>query len=173
MLLSLSPLTNTLKLNTVLLLNSLDGVSEEKAVERVNGRGNSISFLVAHLIDARHFIATMLGCPLANPIGDALADIKSIDDAPQIPSLLVLTSEWNTVSSHLNHILEAPIQIELSQPAPHSFPISDTSILGGIAFLVQHDSFHLGQVAYLRCQHGYRAMSYSQRASSSSNVLGA
>ena len=173
MLPNLSPLASTLELNTVLFLNCLDGISEEKATERVNGRGNSISFLAAHMIDARHFIATMLGLPLANPIGTALSNVQNIEDAPAIPSLSALTSEWVAVSSHLNHILEAPILVDLSQPAPHSFPISDSSILGGIAFLVQHDSFHLGQIAFLRRQLGFKAMSYSQRPPTSSVVVGA
>jgi hypothetical protein len=163
----------TLQLNTVLFLNSLDGMSEEKATERVNGRGNSVSFLAAHMIDARHFIATMLGSPLANPIGNALSNVQNIEDAPAIPALPILTSEWIAVSSHLYHILEGPIPVDLSQPAPHPFPISDSSILGGIAFLVQHDSFHLGQIAFLRRQLGYEAMSYSQRPPTLSAGVGA
>ena len=161
-----------MQLNTLLFLNGLDGISEEKAIERVNGRGNSVSFLAAHLIDARHFIATMLGSPLPNPIGNALSNVQNIEDSPSLPLLPVLTSEWTAVSSHLNHILDSPFLVDLSQPAPHSFPISDSSILGGIAFLVQHDSFHLGQIAFLRRQLGYKAMSYSQRPPSSSVVVG-
>jgi uncharacterized damage-inducible protein DinB len=33
--------------------------------------------------------------------------------------------------------------------------------LGLVAFLVQHDSYHLGQVAFLRRQLGHPAMSYA------------
>ncbi|MBL0210103.1 MAG: DinB family protein [Holophagaceae bacterium] len=160
---SLSPLATMLSLNTDLLLNCLDGLSGETAVERLHGRGNSISFIAAHMIDARHFMARLLGSPLPNAIGEALATARSIEDAPALPSLDCIRGEWTAISRHLEKLLKAPVQPDLGQAAPQSFPIPDGSLLGGLCFLVQHDAFHLGQVALLRRQFGYEAMSYARR----------
>jgi uncharacterized damage-inducible protein DinB len=41
--------------------------------------------------------------------------------------------------------------------------------LGLIAFLVQHDSYHLGQIAFLRKQLGKPAMSYARGAAVAAN----
>lgn len=40
----------------------------------------------------------------------------------------------------------------------------DSTRLGLIAFLAQHDSYHLGQIAFLRRQFGKAAMSYARGA---------
>jgi uncharacterized damage-inducible protein DinB len=53
---------------------------------------------------------------------------------------------------------------DLRRSNVHPFPLGDTTQLGMIAFLVQHDSYHLGQVAFLRRQPGRPAMGYSRRA---------
>jgi len=63
----------------------------------------------------------------------------------------------NKLSRHVAD-LEAS---DLERPAPHVFPIEGgESLLGCLAFLVQHDSYHLGQVAFLRRYLGFEAMSY-------------
>jgi hypothetical protein len=41
------------------------------------------------------------------------------------------------------------------------FPIGDATVLGLIAFMVQHDSYHIGQLALLRKHYGLPAMRYS------------
>jgi uncharacterized damage-inducible protein DinB len=46
--------------------------------------------------------------------------------------------------------------------------VSDPSRLGMIAFLTQHDSYHLGQLAFLRRQLGRPAMAYARRTSTAS-----
>ena len=40
-------------------------------------------------------------------------------------------------------------------------PIDDTSVLGLLGFMVQHDSYHLGQLSLLRKHCGLPAMAYS------------
>ncbi len=49
---------------------------------------------------------------------------------------------------------------ELGRESPQKFPVSDTSVLGGIAFLLTHEAFHIGQLAYLRKFLGLGPMSY-------------
>ena len=53
-------------------------------------------------------------------------------------------------------------EAELSESNVHRFPLGDSTRLGLIAFLVQHDSYHLGQIAFLRRQLAKPAMSYAR-----------
>jgi len=52
----------------------------------------------------------------------------------------------------------------LARANVHRFPISDTTALGMITFLTQHDSYHIGQVGFLRRQLGKPAMTYGRRS---------
>jgi uncharacterized damage-inducible protein DinB len=44
-----------------------------------------------------------------------------------------------------------------------ALPGADGTVLGALAFLAQHESYHVGQVALLRRQLGLPAMSYALR----------
>jgi uncharacterized damage-inducible protein DinB len=158
------PLVEILRLNTDLLRNALDGVSETHAAERVAG-ANPAAFLAAHLVDARHFLADLLGAPLANPLANLLRDARSADDVPTLPPLADILAAWDAVAAHLDRVLTAATPERLAAPAPQRFPVTDASLAGGIAFLMQHESYHVGQVALLRRQLGYPAMTYHRRGS--------
>jgi uncharacterized damage-inducible protein DinB len=156
------PLAMLYQLNTDLLINCLDGLSDREAQTRLEAGGNSITFLAAHLADSRHFLAARLEHPLSNPLARYLADVRSIDDITEWPSLDELRTEWLRISSHLQTVLGELTGDELDEPRVHRFPVDDTSRLGMVAFLVQHDSYHLGQVAFLRRQLGKPPMSYAR-----------
>ena len=66
------PLAALYNLNTDLLLNCLEGLSDQEAQRRLEAGGNSITFLAEHLTDSRHFLVARLGhtlrqshCPLS------------------------------------------------------------------------------------------------------------
>jgi uncharacterized damage-inducible protein DinB len=152
------------RLNSDLLLNCLDGVADEEAQTRLEAGGNSITFLASHLTDSRHFLCARLECPLVNPLARYLADVRSIADIREWPTLEEIRSAWLAVSGHLQGVLAELTAEGLSQSNVHRFPVEDTSRLGMIAFLLQHDSYHLGQVAFLRRQLGKPPMSYARTA---------
>jgi uncharacterized damage-inducible protein DinB len=159
-----APLAILLDLNTDLLLNTLDGLTEAESHHRLEGGGNSIAFLAAHLIDTRHFLASRLGHPLPNPLSLYLADAKSIDEIRAWATLDQVRSAWISISSHLQSALESLTDDELAKPNLHRFPLPDTTELGLIAYVSQHDSYHLGQAAFIRRQLGKPAMTYVRGA---------
>ncbi|HEY7614879.1 MAG TPA: DinB family protein [Gemmatimonadales bacterium] len=156
------PLHAILELNTDLLLNCLEGLSDEESLRRLEGGGNSVAFLAAHLTDTRHFLASRLGHPLANPLSRYLAQASSIDDIVEWPSLAEQREWWRAVSRHLCDVVAARTADDLRRPDVHRFPLGDSTELGLIAFLAQHDSYHVGQVAFLRRQLGKPAMAYTR-----------
>lgn len=159
-----APLHAMLELNTDLLLNCLDGLTDEEARRRLAGGGNTIAFLAAHLTDTRHFLANRLGHPIANPLSRYLAQASSIDDIVEWPTLTEQREWWRTVSRHLGQVVAARTAEELRRPDVHRFPMGDSSELGMIAFLAQHDSYHIGQMGFLRRQLGKPAMAYTRGA---------
>ena len=160
---AVTSLAAILRLNTELLLNCLAGLDDAVATHRVTRGTNSIAFLVAHLTDSRHFMATLIGAPLSSPLTELLAGARSLDDLATLPSLATLIEEWERIAAHLAVQVERLDTPALAAAIPQRFPGGDGTLLGAIAFLVQHESYHLGQVALLRRQLGYPAMSYAMR----------
>ena len=161
---SVVPLHAILELNTDLLLNCLDGLSDEEALRRLSGGGNSVAFLAAHLTDTRLFLAQRLGHPLANPLSRYLAEASSIDEIVEWPTLEEQRGWWRTASRHLCEVVAAKTAEQLGRSNAHRFPMGDSTELGMIGFLVQHDAYHIGQVAFLRRQLGRPPMAYTRRA---------
>ncbi|MGD8320692.1 MAG: DinB family protein [Gemmatimonadota bacterium] len=159
-------------LNTDLLLNCTTDLSESLANARLRGGGNSISFLVAHLTDARHFLADLLGAPLPNPIGTALADVDSIEDIREMPALGELLDAWRRVSAHLAERFGDLDADDVDAPTPQTLPIPGGRALDAMAFLAEHDSYHLGQIAFLRRQLGLPAMRYDRRTPDGADARG-
>jgi uncharacterized damage-inducible protein DinB len=154
------PLAEMLRLNTRLLLNCIDGVSEEEASARAAGGTNSIAFLVAHLIDSRHYLLRTLGGTAENPLSPHLDGARSIDEIESLPSLAAMREAWSAVSAELSEHIGSLDGATLGAAATQRFPIGDRSVLGVLTFLAQHDSYHVGQLSLLRRQLGLPAMKY-------------
>jgi uncharacterized damage-inducible protein DinB len=160
---SLVPVAEIFDLNADLLLNCLEGVSEAQALERLLPGTNSMAFVAAHLVDARHFISRLLQRPIANPLESMLGQVTRIEEVTALPALNELREMWTAVGEHLHTCLETASEELLARPSPQRFPMREGSLLSGIAFLAQHESYHLGQLAILRKALGYPAMAYSRR----------
>ncbi len=162
----IAPLAAIFDLNTDLLANCVLDVTDAQANERLAGGGNSIAFLVAHVVDARHFLAELLGAPLPNPVGLVLADIQTIEDVTQMPALAELLEAWRRISTHLRTVFERVHASRLEARSEHDFPMHGMTVRDAVAFLAQHDSYHVGQISFLRRQLGLPAMTYERPARS-------
>jgi len=158
----LRPLAAIFDLNTDLVVNCAADLTDAQANHRLEAGGNSVAFLVVHLTDARHFLADLLGAPIPNPLGTALADVRSIEEVESLPPFTEILEAWATVSAHLSRVFDGVSTAQLDAPASAAFPIPGGRSLDAIAFLAQHDSYHVGQIAFLRRQLGLPAMRYDR-----------
>jgi uncharacterized damage-inducible protein DinB len=158
---AVKPLVATLELNTRLLLNALDGIDEKEARVRPNEKTNHALFLACHLVDSRHYLARALGLESESPFKSMLEGARGIDDVKQYPSLEEVRAAWKAIGGRLSSHIAGLGASDLEKAPPFAFPIEDGgTLLGCLAFLVQHDSYHLGQVSFLRRFLGHEAMSY-------------
>lgn len=155
-----APLEEILRLNGRLFLNTLEGVDEDTAQRRVTENVNNMTFIALHLLDARCYLARMLGADVEHPYQEALDAVKSIDEMPSFPELEGIRVTWREVSDVLIERFSELSDLELKERAPVEFPVGDGTVLGGIAFLLQHESFHIGQLAFLRKMSGHASMNY-------------
>jgi len=156
---AVGPLAAILSLNQRLLLSSLDGMSDEAARVRA-GHGNSAAFIAVHLVDARLYLLKAVGGDMPHPFGDRLLAVNTIDDMTWYPSLDQIREAWKAVSARLETALADLTAEDLTRASPARFPIADSTLVGMIAFLTQHDSYHIGQVSLLRRLTGLAPMKY-------------
>ncbi len=156
----IAPLCEIATLNSRLFLNALEEVTDEQARQRPAGVANSMVFVALHLLDARCYLARMLGAEASHPYEKELEAVQSIDEMQEFPALEDVRAAWREASSSLDRALRELTAERLIEKAPAEFPVEDRSTLGGVAFLLQHESFHIGQLALLRRQVGLGSMGY-------------
>lgn len=157
---SLRSLNEQLELNTRLFLNCLDGADDKAALDRPGAHNTHMAFVACHLLDARCFLARLVGIDFENPYKTLLAPVQSVEDLDEYPPLDGIRSGWREVSAVLSERFPALSADELSRESPQEFPVNDGSLLGGIAFLMAHEAFHIGQLAFLRKYVGLGPMRY-------------
>lgn len=156
---AIAPLYETLKLNTRLFLNCLDGVGDELARQRPSGDTNSIGFIACHVLHARYYLASFVGLEPVNPFQELFDSAHDVNDL-EVPPLEELRSAWSELSAQLVGRLPELGAADLTSASNQEFPVDDGSVGGAVAFLVQHESFHIGQLALLRKYFGLEGMAY-------------
>lgn len=157
----IAPLADILRLNTRLFRNCLAGLTDEQASLRPSETTNSAAFVAAHLADSRFYLLKILGVDQPSPLATYLKGAKGIDDVKPPPPLAEIQAAWTAASHALRDRLDAMTAAELDAAVTTRFPTANATVIGVLAFLVQHDSYHLGQLALLRKHAGLPAMSYS------------
>jgi uncharacterized damage-inducible protein DinB len=158
---SLVPLHAILALNTRLFRNCFIDVSDEMAGRIITERTNTMIFIALHCLDARVFIAEVAGVSLSHPFPE-IASAARLADIESYPSLNELLRAWTEVSGGLSRALETVTEAALQAASPRRFPGSDGSRRGALSFLVQHESYHIGQLSLLRRIFGLASMSYAE-----------
>jgi uncharacterized damage-inducible protein DinB len=157
----IAPLTQILRLNTRLFRNCLEGIGDEQAAVRPSASTNSAAYVAAHVADARFYLLKLLGAEQPNPLAAYLAGAKSIDDVKKSPPLAEVQQAWTLASHALRDRLETITSAELDATVKTRFPVPDQTMLAVLTFLVQHDSYHIGQLSLLRKHAGLPAMQYA------------
>ena len=157
----LPALHEIVKLNTRLFFNALEGVDDELANRRVLDEVNPIIFIACHLMEARFAIARTVGSEAVAPYRELL-DVDDISEIQEYPPLEGVRRAWAEVSESLEMLLPAATEETLAGPPTYPYPVDDPTALGGIAFLLQHESYHIGQLGLLRRGLGLPAMKWSR-----------
>lgn len=150
-----------LNMNERLFLNALEGVTDEHAKERLTGHNNPLIWMAAHTVWARFNMLMFLGKPAQNPFEGKFENFKAYDAADNYPPLETIKEEWKNASTLLKEALQSVTEEHLSGDSPLKSPIGDFSNGGTLAFLAQHESYDIGQIAFLKKYFTKEAMKYS------------
>jgi uncharacterized damage-inducible protein DinB len=156
----LAPLYDIYKLNSRLYLNCLDGMDDDRARWRPTDQTNSAAYLALHLVDTRYYLATHVSMTLTNPFAAILKEARGIGDLKVLPKLDDVRAAWKHVTGETRVRLGQMTDADLDRVASAKLPTDDERTIGMLSFLMQHESYHIGQLGLLRKQMGLAAMAY-------------
>ena len=150
-----------LHLNERLFINALDGITDSQAKERISDHNNPLIWLAAHTVWARYNTAALLGKPGNNPFDGLFENFKPFEESMVFDTLETIKAEWKKASALIREGLTTVSSEHLSSEAPFKNPTGDFTMGGTIAFLVQHESYDIGQAGLLKKYLTKQAMSYN------------
>jgi uncharacterized damage-inducible protein DinB len=139
--------------------NFVKDLSPEEWFKRPEGATNHVAWIVGHIIWARTAVLSRLGSQWSAPWLSMFARGEKVDDSAAYPSHDTLMDAWRDVAAALGSALENASDEAMAQPAPQPGPPSaDHKISGTIRFLAWHETYHVGQISYVRSLLGHKSL---------------
>lgn len=151
---TMAAVTDQYKLNTMLFDKVLDGFQDSEQFTRPIDKANSVNWVAGHLASSRFSVANMLGVEDQCPWGKLYEGGKETQDPSEYPSIGEIKAAFKDISAKLEAKLAAASEDELAKEPPWKAPGMEPSVRGSVAFMSFHESYHLGQLGYLRKFHG-------------------
>jgi uncharacterized damage-inducible protein DinB len=136
-------------INDHLVQKALEGLTEESAWKHP-GDGNPIYWIVGHVAIYRHSLASALGVGQELPWAAAFKRLSQPDPNAKGPSLAEIQAAMVAALGPLTARFAELTDEELAAPAPFKLPTPDPTLRGAIAFFGYHETYHMGQVAYVK-----------------------
>ena len=89
------------------------------------------------------------------PWGDIYDQGQSVQENSAYPVISELLVTWKSLNDRLPGLFESVTEAQLTAAAPFQGPGQESNVRGTLAFLLTHESVHLGQLSYARRLLGY------------------
>jgi len=140
----------------------LDGISEDDAKKRIEGRTNHIIWMVGNFLDMRYALGNVLGLDLKNPHNDLFFQGKALDENLDYPTLKELKENFHQISPLIyNKLLEISDEdLEKAFPMGMNIDFFPENVLNFIGMCIGREDYLCGQIGLMRRILGYEGMKY-------------
>lgn len=152
-----TPIAMIFTTNDDLALRALDGLTHKQLWEAPTERNNAMLWIAGHLVQTRALLLGLLGEPFDTGWGERFSRGAKIGDANGYPSRDEIEKAMRDVSQRLQAKLAALDDAALAQPPSMDLPGAKT-IADQVALFAFHDTYHVGQMGYIRKALGYPAL---------------
>jgi hypothetical protein len=152
-----TPIAKIFAINDDLALRALDGLTYQQLWEAPTQRNNPMLWVAGHVVQTRAQLLGLLGEPFDTGWGEQFNRGATIGNADRYPSREVIEGVMRDVSQRLHEKLAALDDAQLAQPPSMNLPGAKT-VADQVALFAFHDSYHVGQMAYIRKALGYPAL---------------
>lgn len=140
----------------------LEGISEEDAFKRIEGRTNHIIWMVGNFLDMRYAMGNVLGLTEEFKYKDFFFQGKSLDENLSYPSLQDLITDFHSISPLVYQRLLQVTDEELNKAFPMGMNIEffPEDVLNFTGMCIGREDYLCGQMGLMRRILGYDAMKY-------------
>ncbi len=144
------------KFNTGLFKRIVEPIPPERWLEKPGTDSNHLMWIAGHLLHSRAQVLSTLGVDVPLPSATLFRRGAKLAAPEQYPKTTEIIQAWDEVSDKLALALEGVAADELGKPAPQGgAPSFDGKISGTIAFFALHETYHIGQIGFLKKWLGY------------------
>ena|SRR3972149_3509737 len=142
-------------LNTGLFLKALENVKDSDLFFRPFDKANSLHWVAGHLVTSRYTSANILGIDDACPWGKMFDFGAEVKEQSVYPAVEELKTAWQDVSAKMIDRFNVVTDEDLAGDPPFEIPGMESTKAAAVAFLIFHEAYHVGQLAYIRRLRGY------------------
>lgn len=149
------PIAHIYQTNAWVFAQSLEGLSETELRFQPIATCNPMIWIAGHMAQVRTLVLKLMGEPVETGWGEPFGRGSKLGDPSQYPSIGEIKETMTTLGERLGAKLLSLDDETLLRPASGpNLPNSET-LVDQIAFLALHESYHAGQMGYLRKALGY------------------
>lgn len=150
------------RMHTRMFDNVLNGIKDEDARVRVEGRTNHILWMAGNLVNCRYWLAEVLGLPNKDPHEALFKDAKALDPNADYPGLDSLRKEWHNISAPVYQQLLAVKDRQLGEAYTFGMNVGfvEENRLNMVGMAMDRESYLFGQLGLMRRILGYEGMKY-------------
>lgn len=136
------------KTNSDLVKKALDGIPAAQWVVKPSDCSNHLMWVAGHIIWARGNLLRTLGVDWRLSWAKQFGRGSQPEEIREYPLVDEVRKVWNDLSGQLAACLASVPAEALDKP--HDKPTFDGKVGGFVAFLAFHETYHVGQVTYIR-----------------------
>jgi uncharacterized damage-inducible protein DinB len=154
---SAAPIALIFAFNDPFVLQAFEGLTHEELWRPLTTSNNPLLWVAGHIVQTRAMVLQLLGKQAETGWGSLFDRGTKIGDSKEYPSGTEVLRVMSEISPQLHAALAAIQDEQLNRPA--SLPIPGLRTLSDeLAFFALHDTYHVGQLAYIRKGLGYPGM---------------
>jgi uncharacterized damage-inducible protein DinB len=126
------------------------GVPEDKWLIRPGETSNHMTWVVGHIVVHRAAVSKILGGTWSAPWEGLFARGAKLVPPDRYPNPTELQSAWDEVTAKLSVALEQASPQVWAKPVPQQTFSLDGTIGGSVGILCLHETYHMGQLGFLK-----------------------
>jgi uncharacterized damage-inducible protein DinB len=151
----LSNAQSMFKANTDIINKAIADVAANDWSRQPGDDSNDLLWVFGHVVVHRGRTLNLLGTKWDTDWASLFARGSKRADDGAYPTVDELRAAWSQVSADLSAALRSASPDALATDAPSGAPSFDGKLSGTVTFFAFHDTYHAGQISYLRKWLGY------------------
>ena len=152
---AVAPVSRMYRLNEYFFNQALEGLSEADLWRRPSECANPMFWIAGHMTDSRAMVLKALGEEFELPWGGQFKRFSKISQPSDYPALAQIRSTMESSGIRIKQLLLIIEDDRLFGPASGVGVPNAKTLMDEISQLAWHDSYHLGQLGYLRVALGF------------------